>query len=147
MRLARLNGWQRLWVVVAALLLPIAAGMIAKDYPTEADWRKQGEASITFAAITGEIVRIEKDCENRFGLLTAGADDCIKAEKPRIDELRTAARTALDIAQAEWESELRAERQWVIGRGLLLWWVAPSIALYALGLALAWVRRGFRIPS
>jgi hypothetical protein len=50
------------------------------------------------------------------------------------------------VAQAYWtivEGETRRAR-WALVVGAALWWLIPSLALYALGWSVAWVRRGFR---
>ena len=53
------------------------------------------------------------------------------------------------VASAYWaiaEAETRVERWWMAWY-LALAWLVPCLALYALGWAVAWVRRGFTRPS
>ena len=65
-----------------------------------------------------------------------------------IDRLNTKFKGKVDLSRIELEylrklDGLRGEQAKVVGYALM-WWLIPSSCLYLLGLAVAWVIRGFR---
>jgi hypothetical protein len=174
----RLNGWQRLWVVVSAIyLVPVgAAGVLSwptaettwhRDefitrmpaelkahvdaaYENEYAWSKQhhypGEKTVELKKTPkGKVIPPPPD----FVLVSAP----VKLANGAVLDLRAAkdGDTEPDarVAPAYWaivQAEARAER-WRWAWYLALAWLVPWLALYALGRAVAWVRRGFSKPS
>ena len=191
----RLNGWQRLWIVVSILYLIPVVGIAALAWPTpeatshrdefikrlpaelraqvegayrsEYDWKEawkrrggdsfqpdtaaQGKPTKTIsgrrrastARETGpDLAALNRDLTDLPGpaYFDNGAVLDIRAAK------KGDAEPDVRVGRAYWEiveTEIRHARLALIG-GAALWWVIPSVALYALGWSVAWVRRGFR---
>jgi hypothetical protein len=154
----RLNGWQRLWILVAVLYLPAAAAVVATQFPTTSQvYSAWADAALQVA---GEDLRRTQqhqwqDWEIREHLfpkltdkelvqkLTEGArktdlNDPMKKDltryKEKILQLESTYLPRLDA--------LSTERVKVVGWGVL-GWAGPLAILYGLGLAVAWVVRGF----
>lgn len=153
----RLNGWQRLWVVVSVLyLLPVVGiGIRAWPIPETTSHRDEFIAQLPreFQALvlgaydsereredtpTGKLL---KEAEGR-GLskrlrFPNGAILVVQVEKDGAFDKR--------VAEAYWvlvKDATRAARV-KIGWQLALLGLVPCLALYALGWAIAWVRCGF----
>jgi len=186
----RLNGWQRLWVVVSVLYLLAVVILVAVSWPTVAttwhkeefitqmpeDARKFVVASYAnqWSAQDGRGGFIEIMPNGAVLLLGAPADPrlvALRKKYPQYDDLSdTELVSALRAKFPEYanlsDSVIRDEdfqkvvkaysailneaartARWSSVRFGLLMWLIPCIGLYALGWAVAWVRRGFSRPS
>ena len=157
----RLNGWQRLWVVLAALW---GIGVIAfawKEWPQESRIRPF------------EVTTDEPEPDNKFEILWGGADVPSREVAASIRQhSRTSSdpntRVGLPYIETEYESQIvyfpagtldstveRELRRYDEGvslerrshvRTAATLWAAPLIFLYACGVAVAWIVRGFQKP-
>jgi hypothetical protein len=84
---------------------------------------------------TRRVVEYLRCMEARKGDQDALKGEYLKAKAAIVEEAEQSVRD--DLPREQWR---------VIGKGAVLWLV-PLLCLYALGLALAWVRRGFRQTS
>jgi hypothetical protein len=154
--LSRLTGWQRLWIVLAALWIPGCIALLWNEYPRAEPWRQAfmnqrlrmaesdrevAQAFLARQCQTGDkydlispqrVAEYQKCMQGRKGEQEALIGRYIKAKAAAAEEAEQSVREKLPGAQGR-----------VIAKGVALWLV-PLISLYALGLALAWVRRGFR---
>ena len=155
----RLNGWQRLWIVVAVLYLAVAAAVVKARLPTRSQiYSSWADATLQVAG--EELRHLQRyqwqDSELRerlFPKLTAeeivqkitdGArktdhDDPTNKDRARYKEeilrLESMYQSRLDA--------LSTEQAKVVGWGVL-GWAGPLAILYGFGLAVVWVVRGFR---
>ena len=142
-----LNGWQRLWVVAAALyLVPVSTGVVS-FFPA----REQIESSRVYAAI-GAVAEHRKASEpelrweGAYSVRTTFYRDLSNDEI--ISRLNEKWGTKVDFSNIEEEyrrkiEALPFERAKIIGLGFLAWLI-PVLFIYALGAAVAWIIRGFR---
>lgn len=121
--LDRLNGWQRLWLVVAVIWLPMSAWVVADDFPTDADRPSYAKALV-------EQQKLIELAQSRM----LGAP-LVLSEK---EKWARAAEWNRQIDRDILDAQLIAA-----GKGLALW-IGPMMALYLLGMAVAWIRTGFR---
>jgi hypothetical protein len=139
----RLNGWQRLWVVVL-LLWAVPLGVFG--------W---GQWPLHPRAVSGEIrtayhetrqwdgaewrvIATFEDPSAEFARLTVFASDGYAF---RFHEGTDPQAAIGAVGQA-----LRAERAILIAK-LAATWLVSGVALYAFGWSCAWVRRGFKSTS
>jgi hypothetical protein len=155
----RLNGWQRLWIVVAVLYLLVAAGVVAALLPTRSQiygswadaalqvagedlrrtqqypWQEWELRELLFSKLTAEeLVQKITDGARKMDLNDPTNKDRARY-KEEILRLESTYRPRLDA--------LSTERAKVVGWGVL-GWAGPLAILYGFGLAVAWVDRGFR---
>jgi hypothetical protein len=144
----RLNGWRRLWIVVAIIwAIPVfffTISTVETEAKIKARWAR-------------DIVNLEKKYHSSFTWFEGKSDEEIihparsAATTEKVDltdaELVTdqelAAQAVINQTYPEQLSELPAARTRTLLCGLLVWLV-PTVALYFLGLACRWIYRGFR---
>lgn len=155
----RLNGWQRLWIVVAVLYLPVAVTVVAARLPTRSQiYSSWADATLQVA---GEELRRAnqhqwQDWELRerlFPKLTA--EELVQkitdgARKTDLNDPTNKVRASYKEEILRLESTYRprldalsTERAKLVGWGVL-GWAGPLAILYGFGLAVGWVVRGFR---
>jgi len=153
-QLARLNaltGWQRLWLV-ASLLWLVAIPMLASTgFPTEAKWEAETltrsiQTSTANKAVTEEIQANCRAQSEKSGDLLDYAR-CMEANQ--IPYQNSVARSREEATRIREEGNIRirdtllTEQLKSVGLAVLLWLIPVSIT-YLLGVAAAWVVRGFR---
>jgi hypothetical protein len=169
-----MNGWQRLWVVVSVLYLILVSGLAALFWPTAAgtqhreefialmpahlqahvdgahqskwEWEEAWKKRVIPTEPKTPTKNPQKAGPESFTLLSepvtfpngAVLDIHVAKEGDKEPDER--------VAPAYWavvEAETRIAR-WTLVWQLALLWLVPCLTLYALGSAVAWVRRGFR---
>ena len=161
-----LNGWQRLWVVASTvyflLVATLAVLVIPGGLPTEREVTR---------AWRGAALRIDweatewRDAPNqatssRFWVKEAAVQP--ESDDPKVNdhdlinaiERKYASRPAVSSQLKALSEDYTAKlvsldraRRWDAWRGAavaFVVWLVPSLAIYALGLAVAWIVRGFR---
>jgi hypothetical protein len=128
----KLNGWKRLWIVRAFLWTLIVSVTTYARWPMPSNF-----ASIDprwFSAIhPGEPIRTYQ-IEARDGRKLSVRTDHEPTESESDRVFAT---------QAKMAGHALANARIIVGGRAVGIWVVPLIGLYALGWALAWVRRGF----
>lgn len=168
MNLKNLNGWQRLWVVVSAAWLLFVVGVsIAGDVIPTADGlefrlgRNTRNLKREWALATIEAARpasgiSEQTTTAQIKSAYEDLSDTEIVEKvhssfPSVNYERVDSdyREKLDGEQTRHQERLYAlalEQAKNIGL-ISLAWFAPSVGLYLLGWAMAWVWRGFKLKG
>ena len=139
--MSKLNGWQRLWVLVTLLwLFAVVAGSWT-IFPT--DERQVGSARALNAEVRQLFNPNPAPSENCFQYNDLQAlKDCTKA---KLDQ------EALQWKRADEDEEKITERvdreghevQALFVAKAVAWWLIPALCVYLLGLGVWWVRRGF----
>ena len=153
--LTRLNGWQRLWVVTAAVWLSLIVFVGYSDWPHAAQISKAEVYDRLDPENAREISDFYDVLARKYGGGPTGADGIdftpAPGETVEIDEhvvqfnegltedrLNQASKDYYDVLR----DLLLRERATFAGQ-LVAVWAFPALGLYALGWAIAWVRRGF----
>lgn len=155
----KLNGWQRLWVVVAGIYFFAVCAFAVATFPDGASLESERATIAIEAALHAQANAAHELGDDRAELnalrnLKAGAarvrseayGDLTNAEiVQRVREKfdGKADFNALDERVKHDAEHLRGERSKFIFQAVA-WWVIPSVVLYVLGLAFGWVVRGFR---
>jgi len=132
MKLSRLNGWRRLWVVIAALSL-VWAVVFALNIALKANPRDY------------RVIRALEDPQCQH-LLSPKSKYSELTKLPEFHPcLALAGTSALSVAgyEAQKSEGYRASLQGGLIFSLLLWVIGLAL-LYGAGATVAWVRRGFR---
>ena len=167
MNLKKLNGWQRLWVVVSVLWLLFVVGVsIVGDVIPTADGlearlgrnTRNLQREWALATIEAARVAISMSGQTTAGRIRASYDELTDVETverlhnrfPEIDfePVDSDYQEKLDGEQTRHQERLdalRVEQAKHIGLISLGWFAAPSVGLYLFGWAVAWVRRGFKL--
>lgn len=137
----KFNGWQRLWVVLSAMYLPIVIVFTSISWPTE----KQIENSWVYSLIdstkdpsdnTDQIREAYKDIPDKELIKRINA----KYEtKPEYKEI-------LNTTNLRYQKEIQAiatAHFKTIGLALIAW-VLPVGTAYLMGLAVGWIYKGFK---
>jgi len=152
----RLNGWQRLWVLVSALYLVLVGGLAYATWPTfETTWHRQefidqmpGEVRTHLNGAYASKYEADREAkelstksprivyDGRQKILPNGAVLLVTGGEFKEFDVVMAYSAVVD-------AEVKAERWKRVGFVALLG-IAPCLALYAFGWAIAWVYRGFR---
>jgi hypothetical protein len=152
----RLNGWQRLWVLVSVLYLVLVALVTYIFWPTvETTWHRaefiermpaharqhvstayssQYEADREEREVKAKYPNVEWD--GRPKVLPNGAVLIVKGDDFQQFNAMVAYSEIIN-------AEVKAQRWATVGYAALAWLV-PCLALYAFGWAIGWVFRGFR---
>ncbi len=148
----RLNGWQRLWVVIIVAGLTPALWLAHELWPTAADMSNFD----VFTRMNPEDARRLADYSDVLAAHYGGyrADSSpgtpqgpvMDVEAHTLQFIAGASRSDMNRTADSFSATLRRlllrERIALAGE-VLVWWALPSIALYLLGWAVAWIRRGF----
>jgi hypothetical protein len=160
MHFQRLNGWQRVFVVLSVTWLIPTAWIVADDFPTHSKVREKAQQT-TIEALRNrqqEQEKIDSSCKNIGGEDMVSYGRCLSfhngTQGLSIDETRSVIQSKnskfwSDITEvqdrifAEDLAQLPQEQVRAIWTGFLLW-ALPLLAIYAFGLGVAWIRLGFR---
>lgn len=161
MNLKKLNGWQRIWSIIAALWLIPTIWMTSQGFPTESQVRSNAQQVIREAQENrrqkdeeisdhcrniseGDILVYAKCLTTNNGTSGLTFNEAKVANEKKNShfwkESTEAAEFTLDIGLAA----LPKQQFQAILKGILLW-ALPLLTLYLLGYALAWARSGFKI--
>ena len=127
----RLNGWQRLWLVVSILLLALICWVTRLALPD---------------LNTAVLSELEKSQCKQLRELEAGRTI---VDSPALDDpCRNLTLLRMSVSEkisttAEYRAYVEGQRWQRIKRNLLEW-VEICVLIYILGWAVAWIRRGFR---
>ena len=155
----QLNGWQRLWVVVASVYFLVVCGFGAATFPDgaylEAERAKFAielalRAQVDAAHVGGDeraelnaLRDLEKGAarvrHEAYGDLT----DTELVQRIRAKSDGKVDITALNEKEKRDAERIRNDRLKSIYRAVG-WWAIPVLALYVLGSAIGWIVRGFR---
>jgi hypothetical protein len=152
----RLNGWQRLWILVSVLYLIFVGFFTYVFWPTvETTWHRkefiermpadvrqhvsaafssQYEADREEREVKAKYPKVEWD--GRPQILPNGAVLIVKGD----DFQRF---NAMMVYSEIISAEVKAQRRVTVGYAALAWLV-PCLLLYAFGWVIGWVYRGFR---
>lgn len=132
-----LNGWQRLWVLVSASYLLGVLAIAFSSLPTESDvssaeiLRQVSDQSLLLMHNASKEQQWNPVTEDGISIpIPVGLDQA--AVQTFKADYKNAVKVAVHKKRAEYFAQA------------LVWWLAPSALLYALGLGIAWVRRGFK---
>lgn len=157
----RLNGWQRLWIVVAILYAFLVLAIATTEYPNRSRiddaWARQVIATIE-SAIASELkigyvnVRDKDDFRNKSDIEIAE-----RFSKGAYEIRKDGDATSYQIHAAQLVKELNekrthdleglpTERAKFLGIAFLSWAI-PLLAIYLIGVMVAWVIRGFKASA
>ena len=143
--MGKLNGWQRLWIVVAVIYLVVVCVITFFLIPKEREIRRSWASDIIDVVKTHD--KSLQD-QNTWEILDSYSDlsyeEIIKAIKKKhstidstLDYIEIDKKYEDKLANLGWEQIKLAS----IG---FLYWLVPVILAYVMGLALGWIYRGFR---
>jgi hypothetical protein len=144
--LARLNRWQRLWIVLGILWLLGPVLLLWKAFPHEQTYidalvEPQTDKVWSYRKAKAEAVYSECQASKKSG--TRDFKECMDAELAKFDAAYDRIAEAIrQDAERRAAKELPALQTHVIVQGIALWFV-PLFALYVLGLLLNWLRTRF----
>ena len=159
--MTRLNGWQRLWIVLSGFYLIVAVAFTIAFWPTPETTRHRDEFLTRMPAdLRGKVdAAYSSTFEWEAAMKRATPPGTppgfipdpqpVKLPNGAILQIRVAKKGDTEpdfrVAEAYWavvQSATRAAR-WETAWVMALVWLIPCLTLYALGWAVAWVRRGF----
>jgi hypothetical protein len=151
-----MNGWQRLWVLVAGIYLVAVIVFAAMSFPKPESVHHTQALYDQLAPEVRQKIIGNKNSENFRVEKRAYLEEALKrglitevempnkhimvfpSEVPK-QEMEAAAKQYWSVV------EKAATKQRVRHIGLaFLWWVLPALALYGFGWSVGWVYRGFR---
>ena len=149
----QLNGWQRLWLLAAAIWLPVTVTLAVWTFPTEAESRAHWSSysGSTLQSYTDRMNEVTEHCKSfarseDVSESFAKHKTCWEANKPSYENASLQRRDRMVELHEEGErqisEQLPKDQALAVAKALGLWLI-PSFLLYALGLGIAWVRRGF----
>jgi hypothetical protein len=135
----RINGWVRLWIALAVI------GLIPAIYTLVTEWESADAWIQELRLVPPNKVNVEGVGDVEFpATMSPEAIALVTRENAGKPE-------ALRAAIGTWVGEFNdLIRSYVsdLNRTLVIrvagWWIGSLVVLYAIGLLLAWVRRGFR---
>lgn len=157
----RLNGWQRLWIVLSALYAILVVLFTANSIAESEHYSDSTRASYALKAFADhpqnkqiETLPLEKRRElaidsSRARLRLAGEhQEDRQTDEEFVRSLSEKWRGSIDFSGIEAENQKMMEqfslvRVKAIGYGFLAW-ATPVALLYILGLSVGWIARGFR---
>ena len=135
----QLNGWQRIWTVLAVLSFPVAliAGIERGSKPT---WLQVRDEIVSGYKNTECAIFTDEMSKNGFAVESDGETSCWDNYKHRTSSKDTPKTAAAYIADIE---ARRAE--WRMGQIIvaLVCWIIGLTAIYFGGITFSWIRRGF----
>lgn len=156
--IARLNGWQRLWLLTSGLWLLAIVAWTASIIPTaehiraEASTEGQRFYEEIDADVKAEVRRVVERCaelrhQNRIDRVPHDDARCMTAnneEYMRLSRARTETREKYRaLGEKHIDEHLLLDQIAVIGKSLAIW-IGSILLLYGLGQATCWVRKGFQ---
>jgi hypothetical protein len=158
----KLNGWQRLWIVLSGIYFLAVGSYGVLAFPDGADLEK-GRAilavELSLKALA-DSAQATGDVRSELNALRAMKDGPVRIRSEIYGDLKDAelinrARakfdgkvdfSALDKRETDDADRLHHDRLEHVVR-CVAWWIVPLLLLYALGYAIGWVIRGFRRRS
>jgi len=146
MALLKLNGWQRLWVVVSLLYLIAVVIFTIALMPKRSD-RQQVWVSQTINAVRVVDKSVDYPYEVRNAFKDLSDDELVRrlqakySKAPYNLEFRS-----IDERHEKSLQDLSKDQAKSMGLGLLAW-IVPSVVLYMLGWSIGWIYRGFQSRS
>jgi len=145
----RLNGWQRLWVAVSAIWLLTVGAFSVSLMPKASDYASS-RLYETLDVVGRHLEREDQSFRYEGAWATRTKYEGLNDDQLLV-RLHEKFRGKVDFQSIEAEyrrkvDRLPVERARVVGIAFLVWFV-PAAALYAFGLALAWIISGFRQPN
>lgn len=136
---ARLGGWWRLWILLSLIWVCIALVEGFSQWPSEP--QAVHHPAFIYQLDLKQRELLARDKSQPAGLGVTMPNGHFLEFRVGVDES-----AAKSVARAYQEITVRAQAD---ARSALLWYVvffalAPCIVVAALGLGIAWVRRGFR---
>lgn len=141
-----LNGWQRLWVALSAILLLVVAAVTVALMPKASDYASTRlDESID---AVGRHLEHENPNYRYEGAWAARTKYTDLSDDQVITKLHETYKGKVDFQNIDVEyrrkvDRLPTERAKTVGIAFLVWFTA-SAALYGLGLTVAWIIKGFR---
>ena len=139
--MGKLNGWQRLWIVVAVIYLVVVCVTTFSLMPNESEIKRSWASDII------DFVKTHDKSSQHLStweILNAYSDlryeEIIKRMKKKYSTFEY---MEIDKKYEDKLANLGWERTKVASIGFLFWLV-PVILAYVLGLAVGWIYRGFR---
>ena len=147
----RLNGWQRLWLILSVIYVSVATVIAVLAFPTSdrdlAQERLTGVVSL-LAAYFDSTPQLREERNRRLdraafgGALNAADVDALEAEAARLTaEYRS--RVNFFSVESRYRSGIQQHQLRFVVHALLAL-ALPIIAAYVLGWSVGWVIRGFR---
>ena len=143
----RLNGWQRLWVVLSALYLVPVVGITVTMFPKQ-ESLDDSRVYDSISAVVSYVEKTEKArmSEGAYTIRSKHYGDLSNDQVIQRLHQKWDGKVDFTTIENEYKQKLEAlpaERAKTAGIAFLAWLV-PVIAVYMLGLAIGWVIRGFR---
>lgn len=157
----RLNGWQRLWIVLSVLYaIPVTVLTVSSIADSEDPWNNTRTGS-TLRALAShpesekiKVMPLEKQRELAIDSararlrLAGGSDGHSQTNEEFVRDISQKWAHVIDFSAIEAEQNKMIEQRSTartksIGYGFLAW-VAPIALVYLLGLSFGWIVRGFR---
>ncbi len=160
MNLKKLNGWQRIWAVIAGLWLIPTTWIVSQSFPTESQVRSNAQQVF----LEAQENRRQKDeeinnhCRNisegdvlayaKCWQINNGTPELNTDEAKAANERKNSHFWKENMEAAEYNlntglAELPKQQVQAILKGILLW-ALPLMAIYLLGYSAAWIRSGFK---
>ena len=150
----KLNGWQRLWVLLAALYLVPVAIFTIPELPTESSIRREWAYDLLEALRRHDLIPGSTSDYRREVFKDADDEEVIdKVHKAvsimrKEDKEKKLAVLVNEIGTLEKQyqdrlSGLLLRQLAIIGIGILFW-LMPAVFVYLVGVGVGWVYRGFK---
>ncbi|HEX7153165.1 MAG TPA: hypothetical protein VF618_16890 [Thermoanaerobaculia bacterium] len=141
----RLNGWQRLFIVIAVIWLAINVTVLTTVFPQQDEiWDRYAYALIDRLRAADERLAQTSSFEVRTSYANLTSVDLV--QKIRREYSTPDWQSYLSDVNTEYETELHAlprTQMQMVAWGFVCW-AAPLLVLYVLGWSTAWVTAGFR---
>ena len=142
----RLNGWHRLWIVIAGFWTILVGGFAYLDWPTTGS---VGSYEV-FSRMPRSTKWVLRDAgEPNFTPRTTSPsqrDETVDIAGHSVTFLAGVPEDRMNLTAKAYATALRSaldDRRKDHALQMLLAWTIPPIVLYVVGWSLAWVRRGF----
>ena len=134
----RINGWQRLWLLISFVSAVVVAPVAVRQYPerSEIDWQYERDMK----ELTAE--RIEAWRHLNKNNPYAGPEDLLEPIPKVISDGKARVNMTREVALRELPG-----KQWKFVLTVLASWLGFALLVYALGWLTAWTIRGFKEQS
>ncbi len=148
MQIKKLNGWQRLWILTSLIYLAVVVFVAAVDFPSP--WKTeiaQGEILENLSTKTLLLMRSAGKFADENGRIDPENVITIKFPNKTVIVPPDTKQSDLDYVNKDYCNTVikltNKKRISFIGTMVAVWLI-PCVAVYALGLSIHWVYRGFR---
>lgn len=156
----KLNGWQRIFAILAVVWIIPSVWMTYRNFPLEQqihvnanqvyadgmDARRAQEEEVRrhCQSISGDDIFAFMRCMDiNYGTQGLGFDERRAATELRNAKFHNDLRETIDRIIKNDLEQLPENQAWVVFQGLLIW-VMPLLSVYALGLGVVWIKSGFK---